>query len=337
MTSKINTSTINVNYPTPGVNNSSQGFRDNFSAIATNLNTASSEITDIQGKAIYKSALVNTVLNNDMANTIISNCQTLGFRASTFNLGSNLANTVIIDITNGDVQYGTITANTQIQFAKWAPTGTQSNVQLLLNVANIDAVLTLPNNVTQGVDTINNYLGNGSQSGGPIGMPSTQDQIQYVFSTVDCGTNVTVSPINIPRQTEQIIKRIVDVQTGRPGDRAGDACIGAGFAVDTITVVSGGSGYTSSTVVSVSAPQVDGGIQATATATIVGGVVTAITVTNQGSGYLSAPTVTVATTPGAVTAVVNATVKSIPNYFYFCSNDYDGTTQIWQKLATQAW
>jgi hypothetical protein len=336
MTSKINTSTINVNYPTPGVNNSSQGFRDNFAAISTNFITSSSEISDLQGKAIFKSALVNTTLNNDMANTIISNCQTLGFRASTFNLGNNLANTVVVDITNGDVQYGTITANAQIQFARWAPSGTQSNVQILLNVANANAVLTLPNNVTRGIDTINNYLGNGVSGGGPIGMPSTEDQVQYVFSTVDCGTNVTVSPINISRQSEQVVKRIVTAQIGRLGDRAGDVCIGAGFGINTIVVVSGGTGYSSGTTVFIPPPEVDGGVQATATPTIVGGILTGITVTNQGSGYLYAPTVTIVDTSG-INAVVNATLVDVPNYFYFCSNDYNGTTLIWQKLATDTW
>jgi hypothetical protein len=337
MTSKINTSTINVNYPTPGVNNTSQGFRDNFAAIASNFTTASSEITDIQGKAIYKSALVNTTLNNDMANSIISNCQTLGFRASTFNLGNNLANTVVVDITNGDVQYGTITANAQIQFAKWAPTGTQSNVQLLLNVANANAVLTMPNNVTRGLDTITNYLGNGAQPGGPVGMPSLEDQIQYVFSTVDCGTNVTVSPINIPRQTEQAVKRIVNAQIGRQGDRAGHICIGAGFGLGPMTIVGGGVSYSSGATLFIPPPDVDGGVQAAATLTVVGGVVTGTLVTESGSGYLYEPTVTVVDTTGGVGAAIDSSLTDIPNYFYFCSNDYDGTTLIWQKLATQAW
>ena len=38
--STINTNGIDGNYPTPGQNNSSEGFRDNFTAIKNNLNTA---------------------------------------------------------------------------------------------------------------------------------------------------------------------------------------------------------------------------------------------------------------------------------------------------------
>lgn len=81
--STINTNGMNVNYPVPGVNNDSQGFRTNFASIKNNLDTASTEITDLQNKVILKSALANTTLNNDMANTLISNALTRGFRAST--------------------------------------------------------------------------------------------------------------------------------------------------------------------------------------------------------------------------------------------------------------
>ena len=81
--STINTNPINVNYPVPGVNNNSQGFRDNFASIVTNLNIAATELTDLQNKVVVKQALTGTVVNNDMANTLISNASTVGFRATT--------------------------------------------------------------------------------------------------------------------------------------------------------------------------------------------------------------------------------------------------------------
>ena len=57
----------------------------------------------------------------------------------------------------------------------------------------------------------------------------------------------------------------------------------------------GGSGYVSaSTTVTFGAPQVAGGVQATGTATISGGVIAGITITNPGSGYTSAPSVAIA-------------------------------------------
>ena len=147
MTSAINTNGINVNYPVPGVNNSSQGFRDNFAAIKNDLNTAATEITDLQNNVVLKQALNGTVLNNDMGNTLISNAVTRGFRASTFNLGNAISGTLIVNASLGDVQYGTITGNTTIQFTGWAPSGTQSNVELQLSVANSLAVISLPTEV----------------------------------------------------------------------------------------------------------------------------------------------------------------------------------------------
>ena len=159
--STINTNSINVNYPIPGINNSSQGFRDNFASIKTNLDAAGTEITDLQNAVVVKTALANTVINNDMGNTLISNASTRGFRATTFNLGSSISGTIVVNASLGDVQYGTIAANTTVQFSGWAPTGTQSNVQLQFNISNANAVISFPTNVSMtgsyGVETLENF------------------------------------------------------------------------------------------------------------------------------------------------------------------------------------
>ena len=62
-------------------------------------------------------------------------------------------------------------------------------------------------------------------------------------------------------------------------------------AVSSVTVVSGGSGYTATPAVTFSG---GGGTLAAATAVVTDGVVTAINVTNGGSGYTSAPSVAIA-------------------------------------------
>ena len=224
--SQINTNGINVNYPVPGVNNNSQGFRDNFAAIRTNLNTASTEITDLQNNVVVKSALANTIVNNDMANTLISNALTRSFRASSYNLGNNISNSIVINASLGDVQYGTISGNTTIQFAGWAPAGTQSNLQLQLNVSNSQAVISLPTQVsiagTYGVKTIENY----SNVGGipTLTVPYDVDQLAFRLSTLDCGNNITIEPFNLPRQTMQIQQR-TPAPTGFQGDVAGTVAV----------------------------------------------------------------------------------------------------------------
>ena len=48
MASTIDTTSIDAEYPVAGIDNDSQGFRDNFNSIKTNLTTAGSEITLLQ-------------------------------------------------------------------------------------------------------------------------------------------------------------------------------------------------------------------------------------------------------------------------------------------------
>lgn len=67
-----------------------------------------------------------------------------------------------------------------------------------------------------------------------------------------------------------------------------------------VVVTDGGSGYVSAPAVTISAPA--SGTQATATATITGGVVTAVTITNPGAGYTAGDTITVSFDSGAATA-----------------------------------
>ena len=65
----------------------------------------------------------------------------------------------------------------------------------------------------------------------------------------------------------------------------------------TFTVSNGGTGYTTAPAVTVSAPQVGGGVQATVTAIVSGGSVTDFTVGIAGSGYTANPTLTIAPPP----------------------------------------
>ena len=60
MTSAINPNNIDGAYPVAGQDNNSQGFRDNFTNTATNFQYAADEISDLQAKAVLKSALVGT-------------------------------------------------------------------------------------------------------------------------------------------------------------------------------------------------------------------------------------------------------------------------------------
>lgn len=217
--SAINTGSINVNYPTPGVNNSSQGFRDNFSGIKNNLDTASNEISDLQNKVILKSALIGSSLNNDMANTLISNAAVQGFRAKTNNLGNNISGSVTVNVSNGDVQYGTVTGNVALGFSNWSPSGTQSNVQLILTVptAYANSYISLPTTIGASKTTLENF----SSVDNTIHTANGVTTLQLAVSTTDCGESLSIEPLNRPRKTTQLVTSVPATNIGRVGDAAG--------------------------------------------------------------------------------------------------------------------
>jgi len=203
MSSKINTGTMNMNYPLPGVNNSTQGFRDNFSSIKLNLDAAKAEIDEIQSKALLKSPLTGTSLNNDVNNNIIRNAQTLGFRSSTYDLGNNLSGVVSIDLTYGDVQSGTIVGDISLAFLKWAPTATYSSVHLILTVTpgqKINLPITSSTGVIYGTSTIVGF----DSSTGDITVPSEVTRLHFQFNTIDCGTTIEIVPVDIGRRATSI-------------------------------------------------------------------------------------------------------------------------------------
>jgi hypothetical protein len=236
--SNINTNGIDPNYPIPGVNNSSQGFRDNFSSTKVNLDTAANEISDIQTKAVVKSALNGYVVDNNMANTLISNALVRSFRATTFNLGNNISGSTTIDVSKGDVQYGTIVANTIINFGGWGPASTQSSIQLQLTVANANAVVTFPVTTNDAnakpvvgmkssMRLVQNYTSNialpiaNSVYTNQITAPYNAPEIHYNITTLDCGVTMDVEPINRPYATTQVSGNRTVTNIGRIGDTAG--------------------------------------------------------------------------------------------------------------------
>jgi hypothetical protein len=241
--SAINSNGINTNYPIPGINNDSQGFRDNFTSIKNNLTTAGTEISDLQNKVIVKSALSNSNINNDMANTLISNALVKSFRASTFNLGTDINTTgsdiKLINVSQGDVQYGTINGNTTINFGAWAPAGTQSNVQLILTIANSQASIKFPDttvdatgNIVSGMGPsariLENYYSNGAPSPSTVytnnvSVPKDVVKLQYMISTIDCGTTLEINPINRNQKANQITFR-TPTGVGAIGDKQGTIC-----------------------------------------------------------------------------------------------------------------
>lgn len=106
--SDINYGTINTGFPTPGQDNDSQGFRDNFTAIASALAIAKTELTQLQTNAVIIADLAtgeNTV-DNDLKGSSLYNgvyYQMYGKAPATVNVVSSAVPTAV-SVANGPVQ-----------------------------------------------------------------------------------------------------------------------------------------------------------------------------------------------------------------------------------------
>jgi hypothetical protein len=312
--STINTNGLNVNYPVPGVNNNSQGFRDNFNTIKTNLDVAGTEITDLQTNVVLKSALQNSVLNNDMANTLISNAAVRSFRHTTYNLGNSLSGTVLVDVSLGDVQIGTVSGNVTFTFGSWAPTGTQSNVQLQLSVSNVNAVISFPEQVIQsnsnyGTTLLENYANVANVP--TVTVPYGVTQLDYNLSSVDCGDTITIEPYNRPQQTTQIVQR-TPPPTGFQGDVEGTV------AVDDNYIYVCTASYDATTVPDIQYPE------RAVTAIYAGNLINCTTTT---SLVVNSPIIFSGTTWGNIDAGTTYYIKTIPDgsNITISATGFDGT------------
>ena len=105
-----------------------------------------------------------------------------------------------------------------------------------------------------------------------------------------------------------------------------------GYRLDSISIVNAGSGYISDPIVTISAPQLAGGVQATATARTNGDVIISITMTNKGSGYTAEPTVTLTGSGTGILVsprLVNNTVRSFDTTIKFDRITYSSDIKDW--------
>ncbi len=91
------------------------------------------------------------------------------------------------------------------------------------------------------------------------------------------------------------------------------------YTVGKIVVSSGGTGYNSSPVVTISSPSESWGIQATAVAEVVNGSVVAIEVVSSGRGYTSTPTITISS-PDVGINTATSTLQLLPTYYSIVSS-----------------
>lgn len=151
-TSLINVANIDETFPIAGSNNPSQGFRDNFNAIKSGLARAKFELTELRTKAVLKSALDGTTLDNDYNYGILRKLQLQSFSETFYNMGT-VAGAAELNFLNGNFQKITLSlANCNLGFANF-PTGNQvGRVVLWVSCTNTNHKITISGDVTYGVN-----------------------------------------------------------------------------------------------------------------------------------------------------------------------------------------
>ena len=154
MASQINYNIIDGTYPVAGQDNSSQGFRDNFTNIKNNFESAYEEITDLQNKVILASPLNNGTFNNNLQGNLITNAQMQGIREKYFNVGNAVSGAVNVNFDTGTFQTMTLDGSTTISFGtSFASTnGSFARIVLQIIVANSAHTVTMPASVTKAYD-----------------------------------------------------------------------------------------------------------------------------------------------------------------------------------------
>ena len=190
MTSQINANDINGNYPIAGQPNSTEGMRTNFTNTKTNFQYAADEITELQAKSVFKTALTGATLDNNMNDNLISSVK-LQDVSYTWLQNTTTSGTVTVDYSAGQYQYISTTGSISLSFSNWPTANSAGSVDLIINITNTAYTLTLPSAVSLGTTGVQGYSSN------VITFANT-GTYQFRFFTTDGGTTITMFDLNRP-------------------------------------------------------------------------------------------------------------------------------------------
>lgn len=176
MASNINFTDIDETYPKAGIDNNSQGFRDNFSLIKTNFSSAKDEIEFLQGNAIIAN------VNNNLRNGTLAN---VAFKTSfdvayTITVDEGLAN---YNIAIANYQSLSLDSDTTLSITGVSPYADRlETIKLRVIVSDPSYSLTWPSSVSVNLDHVPNTLGQVTKFG-DVG------EYEFELSTLDNGTS----------------------------------------------------------------------------------------------------------------------------------------------------
>jgi len=196
MTSRIVPTNIDGTFPVAGQDNSSQGFRDNFTNIKNNFTFARNEISDLQEKVLLKSALDGTTLSNDLSGTQLVRPQLSAWTQSYVNLTS-VSGTVNINYNSGNLQKLETAGSVTLAFINWPASG-YGVLRLWVEITDVNHTVTLPSSVTMGTYDLLGY----DSTARTITFDTVGDYY-FDFSSADGGSSYLIQDLTRNRDNKR--------------------------------------------------------------------------------------------------------------------------------------
>ena len=177
MASNIVPGNVDGTYPKAGQDNSSQGFRDNFTGTKNNFTEAKTEIEALQTNKASLNA------SSDFADNEVTRAK---FKDTSETIYAHGTTGGAITLNHGNGHYQTITTNASVtlSFTNWPATATLGKIILDVTCASVAHTLTIPSAVM----VADNVTG-GDGSSDTITFPDTK-RFLYEFLTTDAGTTI---------------------------------------------------------------------------------------------------------------------------------------------------
>lgn len=240
MTSQVNPNNIDGTYPIAGQDNDSQGFRDNFTNTKNNFQFVYDEISDLQAKAVLKSALTSSTLSNDFTSNEIVNATLRSFGETYYNAGA-LGGAQTIDYTNGNFQRVQLSGALTLSFSNWPnatpdaspkPIAGRLILQIRIEAAGVSGgyTVTFPSETTLGFPSTMNGI-----SGLTVTYPQAGDYFYEIISFDNGSTFFTRELGRMPNTVQgnlTVTGNVITSGTGSfIGNVVGDVYSSAGVKV----------------------------------------------------------------------------------------------------------
>ena len=177
MASNIVPGNVDGTYPKAGQDNSSQGFRDNFSATKNNFTEAVTEIEALQTNKASLNA------SSDFADNEVIRAKFRDTSETVYAHGTT-GGAITLNHQNGHYQSITSNASITLTFTNWPATATLGRIILDITFASTAHTITIPTAVI-----VSGLVLGGDGSSNTITCP-TSGRYLYEFMTPDAGTTI---------------------------------------------------------------------------------------------------------------------------------------------------